>query len=246
MTEKAQILKKKLEQFFADITQEYKSRADLTCGEVEMTAEIAKAIDDVEEWIRESIQGSLDPELCYSLPEKKDIDNLRVALSYIPYVKFESWHVKEDITEKELLSAEKDIVDCRSEKLEALRDPKLRMDVLMPLADNYHKYMRLLNNIVYLLWIYANQSKHYNSFDAARCFLRAISFVNVRRKWAFPHFKEPDVETLAGYVQDGADELKIAVDYSRMKDWSSFREEESKSIAAEMKKLDEANRKDGK
>lgn len=99
------------------------------------------------------------------------MDNLRRALTFHPYYTYEAWHVAKEVSEKSLLAAEKDIRAGRITKLDALRDQTRKLDFSMPLLESYGRYMRLLNNLSYQLWVWAHVAKRFNSFAAARHYL---------------------------------------------------------------------------
>ena len=63
------------------------------------------------------------------------MDDLRLALAFHPYYTYESWHVREDISEAALLAAEKDIRAGRVGKLAALRDQGRKLNFSMPVLD---------------------------------------------------------------------------------------------------------------
>lgn len=175
------------------------------------------------------------------------MDDLRLALSFHPYYTYESWHAAKEIPEAALLAAEKDIRAGRVGKLETLRDQDRKLDYEMPvLGETYGRYMRLLNNLAYLFWVWAHQAKRFNSFVAAKHYLRAISLINVRKTRVVPNFREEDIDTLIGYMQDGADELRIAADYSRLQDWEAFCKKEAKAFAASVKEFEDCGKKGGK
>ena len=248
MNAKASDLKKELERLFDAVTRECERRSKPKKFPVEMSAEVKAAFDSVEKSVNETIRLSLDPKVLYSLPEAGSMDDLRMALSFHPYYTFEAWHPAREIPEATLLAAEKDIRAGRVMKLEALRDPGRKLDYAMPMVDEtYGRYMRLLNNLVYLFWMWAHQAKHFNSFAAAKQYLRAISLINVRKTRVVPNFKPEDIDTLIGYMLDGADEMKIAADYFRLSDnWESFRERESKNLNASRKTSEDFKTKGGK
>ena len=175
------------------------------------------------------------------------MDDLRLALSFHPYYTYESWHVAKEIPEAALLAAEKDIRAGRVGKLEALRDQDRKQNYAMPmLGETYGRYMRLLNNLSYLFWVWAHEAKRFNSFAAARNYLRAISLINVHKTRVVPNFGEEDIDTLIGYMLDGAEELQIAADYSRLLDWEVFCKKEAKAFAASVKEFEDCGKKGGK
>lgn len=175
------------------------------------------------------------------------MDDLRLALSFHPYYTYEAWHVAEEIPEAALLAAEKDIRAGRVKKLEALRDQDRKRNFEMPvLGETYGRYMRLLNNLTYLFWVWAHQAKRFNSFAAAKHFLRAISLINVRKTRVVPNFRESDIDTLIEYMMDGAEELRLAADYSRLQDWEPFREKQSSIFNASLPEFETCGKKGGK
>ena len=246
MNAKASDLKRELERLFESATMESERRSRPKVFPVEMSDAIKDAFDSVEKAVNEMIQGSFKPDVLY-LPEEGSMDDLRLALSFHPYYTYESWHVAKGIPEAALLAAEKDIRAGRVGKLEALRDQTSKMDFEMPmLGETYGRYMRLLNNLSYLFWVWAHQAKRFNSFAAARNYLRAISLINVRKTRVVPNFGEEDIDTLIGYMLDGAEELQIAADYSRLQDWETFRKKEAKAFAASVKEFEDCGKKGGK
>ena len=244
MKDKARELKQKLERIFEAATAESERRACPKNCEVLMDDETRAAFDSVEASMQEAILQSLDPDALYALPEDGDMDDLRRALSFQPYYTYEAWYASAEISEKALLAAEKDIRAGRIAKLEAFRDQTRKQNFSMPLLESYGRYMRLLNNLSYQLWVWAHVAKRFNSFAAARHYLRAISLVNVRKTRAAPNFKPEDIDTLVEYIMDGADEIRIAADYASLKDWEAFRKEEAKNFAVATKGP-EANGKKG-
>ena len=245
MNAKASELKKELERLFESATRESERRSKPKTFPVEMSDETKAAFDSVEKTVNETIQQSLDPKVLHSLPNEGSMDDLRLALSFHPYYTYEAWHVAEEIPEATLLAAEKDIRAGRVKKLEALRDQGRKLNFSMPVLDEtYGRYMRLLNNLSYLFWVWAHEAKRFNSFAAAKHYLRAISLVNVRKTRAAPNFKPEDIDTLVEYIMDGADEIRIAADYASLKDWEAFRKEEAKNFAVATKGP-EANGKKG-
>ena len=247
MNAKASELKKELERLFESATRESERRSRPKVFPVEMSDAIKDAFDSVEKAVNEMIQGSLNPKNFLALPEEGSMDDLRLVLSFHPYYTYESWHMREDISETELLAAEKDIRACRIEKLEALRDQKCKLNFEMPmLNETYGRYMRLLNNLAYLFWVWAHEAKRFNSFAAARQYLRAISLINVRKTRVVPNFQPEDIDTLIEYMQDGAEELRIAVDYSRLQDWGAFREKQARIFNAMLPKFETCEKKGGK
>ena len=68
------------------------------------------------------------------------------------------------------------------------------------LGEPYGRYMRLLNNLSYLFWVWAHEAKRFNSFAAAKHYLRAISLINVRKTRVVPNFKPEDIDTLVERV----------------------------------------------
>ena len=246
MNAKASDLKKELKRLFDAATEESERRSRPKVFPVEMSDAIKDAFDSVEKAVNEMIQGSFKPDVLY-LPEEGSMDDLRLALSFHPYYTYEAWHVAKGIPEAALLAAEKDIWAGRVGKLEALRDQTSKMDFEMPmLGETYGRYMRLLNNLSYLFWVWAHQAKRFNSFAAARNYLRAISLINVRKTRVVPNFGEEDIDTLIGYMLDGAEELQIAADYSRLQDWETFRKKEAKAFAASVKEFEDCGKKGGK
>ncbi|MBQ0033157.1 MAG: hypothetical protein KBT68_10210, partial [bacterium] len=182
-----------------------------------------------------------------SLPEEGSMDDLRLALSFRPYYTYEAWYVAKEIPEAALLTAEKDIRAGRVRKLEALRDQDRKQNYAMPmLGETYGRYMRLLNNLSYLFWVWAHQAKRFNSFAAAKHYLRAISLINVRKTRVVPNFREEDIDALIGYMLDGAEELRIAADYSRLQDWEAFRKKESRIFNAAFPEFETCEKKGGK
>ena len=240
-------LKKELERLFESATRESERRAKPKTFPVEMSDETKDAFDSVEKAVNGMIQGSLDPENLLSLPEEGSMDDLRLALSFHPYYTYEAWHAAEEIPEAALLAAEKDIRAGRVRKLESLRDQCRKLDYAMPmLGETYGRYMRLLNNLSYLFWVWAHQAKRFNSFAAAKHFLRAISLINVRKTRVVPNFRESDIDTLIEYMQDGAEELRLAADYSRLQDWEPFREKQSSIFNATLPEFETCGKKGGK
>ena len=247
MSTKTNDLKKELERLFEAATEESKRRSNPTTCFVEMSEETKDAFDAIEKNVNGMIQKSLDPADLLALPKDGPMDDLRLALSFHPYYTFEAWHVPEDVSEDALLAAEKDIRAGRVMKLEALRDQGRKLDWAMPMQDEtYWRYMRLLNNLSYLFWVWAHQARRFNSFAAAKCFLRAISLINVRKTRVVPNFKPEDIDTLIEYMLDGADELRLAADYQRLTDWETFREKEAKIFNALLPEWETCGKKGGK
>ena len=247
MNSKANDLRKELERLFESATMESERRSKPKTFPVEMSDEVKEAFGSVEKAVNVMIQGSLDPKDVLALPEEGSMDDLRLALSFHPYYTFEAWHAREDISEAELLAAEKDIRAGRVGKLETLRDQDRKLDFSMPiLGETYGRYMRLLNNLTYLFWVWAHQARRFNSFAAAKHFLRAISLVNVRKTRVVPNFRESDIDTLIEYMQDGAEELRLAADYSRLQDWEPFREKQSSIFNATLPEFETCGKKGGK
>lgn len=246
MNAKASDLKKELKRLFDAATKESERRSRPKVFPVEMSDAIKDAFDSVEKAVNEMIQGSFKPDVLY-LPEEGSMDDLRLVLSFHPYYTYESWHVAKGIPEAALLAAEKDIRAGRVGKLEALRDQASKLDFEMPmLGETYGRYMRLLNNLIYLFWVWAHEAKRFNSFAAAKHYLRAISLINVRKTRVVPNFGEEDIDALIGYMLDGAEELRIAADYSRLQDWEAFCKKEAKAFAASVKEFEDCGKKGGK
>ena len=248
MNSKADGLKKELERLFDAATRVSELRSRPKTFPVEMPDETKAAFDSVEKAVNEMIEGSLDPKNLLALPEEGSMDDLRLVLAFHPYYTYEAWHTTKEISEAALLAAEMDIRAGRVRKLEAFRDPNRKLDFAMPmLGETYGRYMRLLNNLAYLFWVWVHQAKRFDSFAAAKRFLRAISLINLRKTRVVPNFKEEDIDTLVEYMADGAEELRIAADYFLLsKDWESFRKAESLKFAAAMKELEEYKKKGGK
>ena len=247
MNSKANDLKKELERLFESATRESERRSQPKTFPVEMSDETKAAFDSVEKTVNETIQQSLDPKVLHSLPNEGSMDDLRLALSFHPYYTYEAWHAREDISEATLLAAEKDIRAGRVRKLEALRDQGRKLDYAMPmLGETYGRYMRLLNNLSYLFWVWAHEAKRFNSFAAAKHYLRAISLINVRKTRVVPNFKPEDIDTLIEYMLDGAEELRIAADYSCLQDWETFREKQSRIFNASLPEWETCRKKGGK
>ena len=247
MNAKASELKKELERLFESATMESERRSKPKMFPVEMSDETKDAFDSVEKAVNGMIQGSLDPENLLSLPEEGSMDDLRLALSFHPYYTYEAWHAAKEIPEAALLAAEKDIRAGRVRKLEALRDQEGKLNYSMPmLGETYGRYMRLLNNLSYLFWVWAHQAKRFNSFAAAKHYLRAISLINVRKTRVVPNFREEDIDALIGYMLDGAEELRIAADYSRLQEWETFRKKESRIFNASLPEFETCGKKGGK
>ena len=233
MNANASDLRKELERLFDAATRESEWRSKPKTFPVEMSDETKAAFDSVEKAVNGMIQGALDPKKLHALPEEGSMDDLRLALSFHPYYTFEAWHAAEEIPEAALLAAEKDIRAGRIGKLEALRDQERKMNFEMPVLDEtYGRYMRLLNNLSYLFWVWAHEAKRFNSFAAAKHYLRAISLINVRKTRVVPNFKPEDIDTLIEYMLDGAEELRLAADYSSLQDWETFREKQSRIFNA--------------
>ena len=245
MTDKAIELKQQLERLFKAVTERSERRA-CPKGEVQMDDETRAAFDLAEANVLEMIRKSLDSNTLHVLPDEEDMVNLRRALEFRPYYTFEAWHVAEVLSEKALLAAEKDILAGRIAKLEAFRDQTRKMDFSMPLLEPYGRYMQLLNNLRYLCWVWAHVARRFNSFAAARHYLRAISLISVRKTRVVPNFKPEDIDTLVEYLMDGADEVRIAADYAGLKDWETFRKEEAKKLAAATKGLEKGGKKGAK
>ena len=246
MKSKATELKKKLEQVFRQMTDLSEEQVRPEDDIVQMDDATRKAFDAVEENLRQAIRGALDPDAPLMLLEAEDTDDLRLALAFRPYYAFEAWHVSKDVSEEALLAAEKDILAGRIKKLESLRDQSGKLDFSMPKEEPYLRYMRLLNNLAYLFWVWAHEAKRFDSFAAAKCFLRAISLINVRKTRVVPNFSPEDIDTLVEYMLDGAEELRLAADYRRLADWETFRSKEAASFAAAMKEFEAFKKKDGK
>ena len=246
MNAKASELKKELERLFESATMESERRSKPKMFPVEMSDETKDAFDSIEKAVNGMIQGSLRPDVL-SLPEEGSMDDLRLALSFRPYYTYEAWHAAKEIPEERLLTAEKDIRAGRVRKLEALRDQEGKLNYSMPmLGETYGRYMRLLNNLSYLFWVWAHQAKRFNSFAAAKHYLRAISLINVRKTRAVPNFKPEDIDTLIEYMLDGAEELRLAADYSRLQDWETFREKQSRIFNAAFPEFETCEKKGGK
>ena len=235
MNAKASDLKGELERLFDAETLKSELRAEPKTHSIEMSDETKDAFDSVEKAVEGMICGSFDPETRYSQPTEELMDELRLALLFHPYYTYEAWHAVKEIPEATLLAAEKDIRAGRIKKLEALRDQGRKLDFTMPLLEAYQRYKRLLNNLEYLFWVWAHQAKRFNSFAAAKHFLKAISLINVRKTRVVPNFKEEDVDALIEYMLDGMEEMEIAADYSSLQDWETFRKKESAKFAAATK-----------
>ena len=247
MNAKASDLKKELERLFESATRESERRSKPKMFPVEMSDETKDAFDSVEKAVNGMIQGSLDPKNLLALPEEGAMDDFRLALSFHPYYTYEAWYVRENISETTLLAVEKDIQAGCVKKLEALRDQGRKMDYTMPVLDEtYGRYMRLLNNLTYLFWVWAHEAKRFNSFVAAKHYLRAISLINVRKTRVVPNFRPEDIDALIGYMLDGAEELRIAADYSRLQDWETFREKQSSIFNASLPEFETCGKKGGK
>lgn len=247
MNAKASELKKELERLFESATRESERRSKPKTFPVEMSDETKDAFDSVEKTVNGMIQQSLDPKVLHSLPNEGSMDDLRLALSFHPYYTYEAWHTAKEIPEAALLAAEKDIRACCIEKLEALRDQGRKMDYTMPiLNETYGRYMRLLNNLSYLFWVWAHEAKRFNSFAAAKHYLRAISLINVRKTRVVPNFQPEDIDALIEYMLDGAEELRLAADYSRLQDWETFREKQARIFNAMLPKFETCEKKGGK
>ena len=225
-----------LQRLFRDKTEKSAKAAAPNGPAVHMDDETRKAFDSVEASILSMIRQAFDPAVLHALPEDGPMDDLRIALSFRPFVAYEAWHVREDASEKEILAAAAAVRAGRVEKLESLRDQCRKLDFLMVADENPARYVRLLNNLAYLFYVWAHQAKRFGSFAAAKCFLRALSLVNVRKAQVAPSFSEVDVETLVEYVSEGAAELALAADYHALRDWESFRREESAKLDAVLKK----------
>ena len=246
MNAKASDLRKELERLFESVTRESEWSSKPKTFPVEMSDETKDAFDSIEKAVNGMIQGSLRPDVL-SLPEEGSMDDLRLALSFRPYYTYEAWHAAKEIPEARLLTAEKDIRAGRVRKLEPLRDQGRKLNYAMPmLGETYGRYMRLLNNLSYLFWVWAHQAKRFNSFAAAKHYLRAISLINVRKTRAVPNFREEDIDALIGYMLDGAEELRIAADYSRLLDWEAFRKKESRIFNAAFPEFETCEKKGGK
>ena len=247
MNAKVSDLKKELERLFESATMESERRSKPKTFPVEMSDETKAAFDSVEKAVNEMIQGALNHRNLLALPEEGTMDDLRLALLFHPYYTFETWHAREDISEATLLAAEKDIRAGRVKKLETLRDQDRKLDYEMPiLGETYGRYMRLLNNLSYLFWVWAHQAKRFNSFAAAKHYLRAISLINVRKTRVVPNFSPEDIDALIEYMLDGAEELRLAADYSSLQDWETFREKQSKIFNAMLPEFETCGKKGGK
>ena len=247
MKAKTNDLRKELERLFEAATRESKRRSKPKTFPVEMSDETKAAFDSVEEAVNGMIQGSFDPKNLHSLPVEGVLDDLRLALSFHPYYTYEAWYVVEEIPEAALLAAEKDIRAGRVGKLEALRDQGRKLNYTMPtLGETYGRYIRLLNNLSYLFWVWAHNAKRFNSFAAAKHYLRAISLINVRKTRVVPNFKPEDIDTLIEYMLDGAEELRLAADYFYLQDWETFREKQSRIFNASLPEWKTCGKKDGK
>ena len=68
----------------------------------------------------------------------------------------------------------------------------------------------------------------------------------MRKTRVVPNFREEDIDALIGYMLDGAEELRIAADYSRLQAWETFRKKESRIFNASLPEFETCGKKDGK
>ena len=169
------------------------------------------------------------------VPVDAFMDDLRKVLAFRPFVTFEAWHPADNISDDEILAAEKTISHGTLAKLERFRDQNRKTDFFMALDETHATYKMVLNNLRYLLCLLAHQAKRYGSFPAARSFLSAASLVYRRTSEATPYFRDTDIENLIDQFNDGIDELQIAADYKNMEDWEPYRAREAERFAAAMK-----------
>ena len=63
---------------------------------------------------------------------------------------------------------------------------------------------------------------------------------------ASSRFQPEDIDALIEYMLDGAEELRIAADYSRLQDWEAFRKKESRIFNAAFPEFETCEKKGGK
>ena len=235
MEDKVKVLRAALERTFEIATLASQQRAVPAGGIVTMDAETKEAFTAIDDSIRGIVDGNLNPENRHCLPNESFMDDLRKVLAFRPFVTFEAWHPADNISDDEILAAEKTISHGTLAKLERFRDQNRKTDFFMALDETHATYKMVLNNLRYLLCLLAHQAKRYGSFPAARSFLSAASLVYRRTSEATPYFRDTDIENLVDQFNDGIDELQIAADYKNMEDWEPYRAREAERFAAAMK-----------
>lgn len=238
MKSNAKQLQDELTALFKDATDESEARTRATSNP-NMDPATEKAFSDIETSIVKILNSTLSDDDPHVYPDDTFMELLRTTLAYRPFITYPSWHVRTDVSEAELLAAEKDIRARHLAKLEKLRDQEIKSDFSMPIDKNFNRYIRLLNNLCYLAFVLACSAKHYNSFDAAKSFLRMISLVKFRQTRMVPNFKAEDIDNFINLLDSGVSELKIAEDYASLPDdWNAFCEDETKKIAEALKPVD--------
>ncbi len=146
-------------------------------------------------------------------------DTLREVLSLKPYILYDRYEVREEVTDADLepfandiengnLDACKDILKV-TKKYESL-DYALFMNFTAVLANLYH----VLRGLVY-------RAKHFDSFAAGERLLRALSLA---RRFArrFDHITPAGVDELVDCLENGMEELSIAADYASIGTWADY------------------------
>ena len=231
MNTKPNELRDKLEKLFAEKTQANREAAYAEANRI-FDPETAAAYKEVSSAVRAMIAGNLDPENRFALPNDAFMDYLRTVLSFRTYATYESWSVRKDVTEKELLAAARFITKGALSKLKGLRDSEQAEKYVMPMGDAYRNLVIELGNLGYFFVLLAHQAKRYGSFAAARPFLRAASMLRIRVRRTPLRFAPETIETLVDLLNEGVDELRIAADYAALSDWKTYAARERKKFKA--------------
>ncbi len=222
-------LRNKLITLFENETQTYMSRfaaADVPI-DADTRADFQYCIDEIDRCVRANLKPGGD----VTLPNSDIVRRLHAPLAFKPFVTYDSWHLAENVSDEDLVASKKAILKGDLSALEKFRDPSRQTDFVMPLDENYHRYMLLLGNLVYLLTLLARLSKHHDAPEAGRTFLFAAHLVSNHKTQRAPHFNEEDLAQFEDLFDKGLFELRMTVEYDGLEPWDEFRARAEEELA---------------
>lgn len=158
---------------------------------------------------------------------------LRKFLLHRVFFTYPSWHLKENMTDDEVLAAAEKVKDVltwdesrfleAADRLTAFRCPKRQLDAESLLTIDYRNFKITLHNLSCYLYSCSVLARENDSFAAGRSFLKLRSLVARREESSFPSFSEEEAEDFIDRFEEAHEELKIAMDYHSLPAWSTFR-----------------------
>lgn len=169
------------------------------------------------------------PEFMSFTDEFKEM--VRAFFALRTYVLHEAWHLREDLSDEQVVDLGADLPDdLTSADLAAFRDEGRKLDFEMPMDELHAYYKTVMSNLRAYAYLGAHKAKSVDSFSAARSFMLANDMLSKRLTYVPLRMEPEHVEEMFRLFDEGQEALWLACDYATMRPWSEVRDEARRQL----------------